>query len=124
MIDHIYIKGLQEEYQKSDGRRILVEKKWPARVDQNDFFIDEWVNDLAPSKALLKTATLDMSGVCEFVNAYWLELEMNIHLDPFILRVQEYNVITLVHNHENISKLFAKVLKDYLNQILSLYKEH
>jgi uncharacterized protein YeaO (DUF488 family) len=49
--DNVRIKDVREPPSPSDGRRILVTRRWPMYVRREA--ADEWIKELGPSNALL-----------------------------------------------------------------------
>ena len=50
----VNVKRIYEEYEKSDGYRILVDRLWPRGIKKEKAQIDSWMKEVAPSTALRK----------------------------------------------------------------------
>lgn len=47
-------KRVYDLWQKTDGKRILVDRLWPRGLTKEKAQIDEWLREIAPSNALRK----------------------------------------------------------------------
>ena len=70
----INLKRAYEKPEKSDGRRILVERLWPRGVSKEEADIDLWLKDVAPSTELRKWFGHDPARWAQFEQRYWKEL--------------------------------------------------
>ncbi len=48
----IKIKRVYEKPERTDGKRILVDRLWPRRISKEAASLDLWMKDIAPSDAL------------------------------------------------------------------------
>jgi len=48
------IKRVYAEFEKTDGKRILVDRLWPRGISKENARIDLWLKNLAPSNSLRK----------------------------------------------------------------------
>jgi uncharacterized protein YeaO (DUF488 family) len=48
----IKLKRIYEKPERTDGKRILVDRLWPRGVRKEEAHIDEWLKEIAPSDEL------------------------------------------------------------------------
>jgi uncharacterized protein YeaO (DUF488 family) len=48
----IKLKRIYDEPERSDGKRVLVDRLWPRGVSKEKAHIDEWLREIAPSNEL------------------------------------------------------------------------
>lgn len=48
----VRVKSVREHPERSDGRRVLVDRLWPRGVSKGEAALDGWERELAPSDAL------------------------------------------------------------------------
>jgi uncharacterized protein YeaO (DUF488 family) len=71
----VRVKRAYDEYKKSDGTRVLVDRLWPRGVRKADAHIDVWAKELAPSAALRSWFHKDPDArYAEFAKKYKAEL--------------------------------------------------
>lgn len=61
--------------EKSDGRRILIDRLWPRGLSKASAAIDYWAKDVAPSNGLRKWYQHDPAKWDEFRKLYFAELD-------------------------------------------------
>ena len=71
----IKIKRIYEDYSKTDGYRILVDRLWPRGISKERAQIDLWAKDIAPSSDLRKWYSHDSDKRQEFQKKYLTELK-------------------------------------------------
>ncbi len=70
-------KRIYEKPERSDGRRILVDRLWPRGVSKSRAAINEWAKEIAPSHELRRWYQHDPEKWPEFRRRYFAELESN-----------------------------------------------
>ncbi len=70
-------KRIYQEPDRSDGRRILVDRLWPRGVSKEAAQIDFWAKAVAPSNELRRWYRHDASKWQEFRDRYFAELDSN-----------------------------------------------
>jgi uncharacterized protein YeaO (DUF488 family) len=48
----IKLKRIYEKPERTDGKRVLVDRLWPRSVRKEEALIDEWLKEIAPSDTL------------------------------------------------------------------------
>lgn len=109
------VKRVYEEFEKSDGFRILVDRIWPRGISKEEAHIDLWFKDIAPSEELRKWFNHDPKKWQEFQKKYKEELSKNT--DP-VEQVKglkkEHKQITLLYGAKDTLHNQAVVLLEYL----------
>ncbi len=110
----IKIKRAYDPPEKSDGRRILVDRLWPRGISKSSAQIDLWLKEIAPSNALRKWFGHDPEKWSEFRKRYARELAGN---PETIAQLKEHagkQAITLVYGAKDQQHNNAVALKEYL----------
>src|SRR5690242_10994627 len=71
----VAIKHVYDEPQKSDGKRILVDRLWPRALTKEKAKVDLWLKEIAPSNELRKWFGHDPEKWAEFQKRYAEELK-------------------------------------------------
>lgn len=71
----VKLKRVYDQPEKTDGKRVLVDRLWPRGVKKEDAGFDLWLKDLAPSDDLRKWFSHDPSKWREFRERYRHELK-------------------------------------------------
>ena len=74
---HLRTKRIYEEPDRSDGKRILIDRLWPRGVSKEAARLDFWAKSVAPSSELRKWYGHDHSKWREFRERYFAELDAN-----------------------------------------------
>ena len=72
----IKLKRIYEDYEESDGYRILVDRLWPRGISKARAKIDEWVKEIGPSDELRKWFSHDETRWDGFKQLYFKELQV------------------------------------------------
>jgi uncharacterized protein YeaO (DUF488 family) len=75
MSKKIYVRRIYDDYEKSDGIRILVDRLWPRGIKKDCVKIDYWLKDISPSPELRKWFSHDLARWSEFKRKYFKELD-------------------------------------------------
>jgi len=73
----VVIKRVYNDYSKSDGRRILVDRLWPRGLTKEKAHVDVWLKEIAPSTELREWFGHDPAKWEEFERRYIKELRDN-----------------------------------------------
>lgn len=68
-------KRIYEPAERSDGRRILIDRLWPRGVSKEKAAVDYWAKEAAPSSELRKWYQHDPEKWPEFKTRYFAELD-------------------------------------------------
>ena len=110
----IRLKRAYEPASKDDGVRILVDRVWPRGISKEKLRLDEWMKDVAPSKALRKWFGHDPKRWSEFKKKYRAELRKQ----PAALkklRALTKKRVTLVYGAKDELHNQAVALKEFLS---------
>lgn len=113
----VQIKRIYEPAEKSDGKRILVDRLWPRGVKKELAQLDDWMKTVAPSTDLRKWFNHDVAKWQEFTARYTLELKENSAVNELLDMVKKNKMVTLLyaahdedHNHAVVLLQFIKTV--------------
>jgi len=110
----IRIKRVYEEPEKSDGRRILVDRLWARGLSQKKAKVDIWVKEIAPSTELRRWYGHDPEKWPEFKRRYAAELEANpARVEELVAEVQA-GTVTFLYSSKEDRLNNAVALKEYI----------
>ena len=107
----IKLKRAYEKPEKSDGKRILVDRLWPRGISKEELHLDEWLKDIAPSDKLRKLFSHDPAKWESFEPRYLRELKGKEELLQKLRQEANEKTITLVYAARSESYNNAVVLK-------------
>ena len=113
---HINIKRVYEGPEKSDGKRILVDRLWPRGLTKAEAEVNLWLKDIAPSTTLRKWFGHQPGKWEEFKKRYSAELERNTEQVSLLERELSAGKVTLVYAAKDQEHNGAIVLKEFLEQ--------
>jgi uncharacterized protein YeaO (DUF488 family) len=64
-----------DDHERDEGRRVLVDRLWPRGVSKAKAALDEWPKDIAPSTELRRWYGHDVERFDEFARRYRAELQ-------------------------------------------------
>jgi uncharacterized protein YeaO (DUF488 family) len=108
------IKRAYEVAEKSDGRRVLVERLWPRGVTKEAAKLDEWDKEIAPSTELRKWYGHEIPKWKEFQRRYKAELKKMPERVDALRQAGKGHTVTLVYAAKDEEHNGALVLKDVL----------
>lgn len=115
----IKLKRVYDEYQDSDGLRILVDRLWPRGIKKEQLHYDMWEKGVTPSTDLRKWFHTDKNTRWhDFVLLYKQELNNSKELMSFIDKIKKQSVITLLYASKDKEHNHALILKDVLEEKL------
>lgn len=115
----IKIKRVYEDFEESDGYRILVDRLWPRGMKKENLHYDLWAKDITPSTALRKWYHQDLNKNWDtFVSAYEKELTNMPDMDTYVDEIKKHPVVTLLYASKDLTHNHAIVLKNYLETYL------
>jgi uncharacterized protein YeaO (DUF488 family) len=116
----IQIKRIYEPAEKTDGKRILVDRLWPRGMKKESAHIDEWLKAVAPSDALRKWFHQDsaLSKWQEFQAKYILELKQNTAVNDLLDTISKNEKVTLLYAARDEQQNHALVLLQFVNELL------
>jgi uncharacterized protein YeaO (DUF488 family) len=112
----IKVKRVYDSFAPSDGRRFLVERRWPRGVKKEALKLDAWMKDAAPSAELRKWFNHDPAKWKEFQRRYVAELKAHPEAWQPILEADSRGAVTLLFSshdadHNNVVALKAFLAK-------------
>lgn len=111
----IKIKRIYEDYSKTDGYRILIDRLWPRGISKERAKIDLWIKEIAPSHDLRKWYSHNSEKAKQFQKKYITELEGNPNsLNEIKKIIKDKKTITLLYASKDSEPIHAIVLKQKL----------
>ena len=113
----LQIKYIHDPVLETDGKRILVDRLWPADITPHEAEMHSWYKDVAPSTDLLDWYGDDASRFADYKTKYFAELDANAMIQPEIAQIRELSKndkVTLLHAAKDPLKNNAALLKEYL----------
>jgi uncharacterized protein YeaO (DUF488 family) len=107
-------KRIYDEFARSDGRRILVDRLWPRGVSKQAAQIDFWAKSVAPSNDLRRWYRHDPAKWTEFRDRYFAELDSNPEGVAELRLALGSGAATLVFSSKEESLNNASALREYL----------
>ena len=120
----IWLKRVFEEPGPQDGARVLVDRLWPRGIRKEDAAVDLWLKEISPSDELRKWFGHDPDKWEEFQKRYYCEL--NTGGGQAVQKLSELvkkGRVTLIYAAKDERFNNAVVIKEYIEQKLSLTKE-
>jgi uncharacterized protein YeaO (DUF488 family) len=112
----IKLKRIYEKPERSDGKRILVDRLWPRGLSKEDAHVDEWLKEIAPSNTLRRWYGHKVERWPEFRQKYQAELTKPgpSELLTRLRKEGKHGTITLLHAARDTEHSNAAVLKELL----------
>lgn len=115
----IRIKRVYEDFEESDGYRVLVDRLWPRGMKKENLHYDLWAKDITPSSTLRKWYHQNMDENWEaFVSAYQKELDNVPDMGSYIDELKKHPVVTLLYASKDLIHNHAIILQSYLEALL------
>lgn len=113
----ILLKRSYDPAAAEDGYRVLVDGLWPRGQSKSELEIDEWLKDIAPSKALRKKFHDQQIDWQTFRNAYLRELTDHKDTLKALKGRARNNNLTLVFSAKDAQHNNAEVVRQYLRML-------
>lgn len=111
----VAIKRVYESARKEDGTRILVDRFWPRGVTKERAHIQQWMKEVAPSKALFEWYGHVPAKWEEFRKRYREELKEKKTELAELRRIAKKGRLTLVFGARDTNRNQAAVLAEVIN---------
>lgn len=108
------LKRVYDKQEKSDGKRILVDRLWPRGISKERAKLHLWLKEIAPSPELREWFGHDAKKWPEFKKRYRAELKGKKELLAEIKKMAENEVVTLVYGSKEERYNDAVALKFFL----------
>lgn len=116
----INVKRVYEDYSKSDGFRVLVDRLWPRGMKKEHLHYDLWAKGITPSSELREWFHQDPENRWkEFAKSYEKELSESEEVKDFVDQIKDKKVITLLYASKEPEHNHAKILKAYLDKVIN-----
>ena len=90
-------KRIYEPADRRDGQRVLVDRIWPRGMSKDKAALALWLNDIAPSRELLKWFGHKAERWPEFQRRYRAELDHNHKAVEQLIAMLERGDVTLLY---------------------------
>ena len=100
--------------EKSDGKRILIDRLWPRGLSKEKAKIDLWLKEIAPSTELRKWFGHDPEKWTEFRKRYKAELKKNKEVVGELKSALKDGPATLIYSAHDEEHNDAVVLREFL----------
>ena len=110
----IRIKGVYVRPERTDGRRILVDRLWPRGMSKAVAAVDFWAKDAAPSHELRRWYGHAPEKWPEFKRRYFAELDANREVVAELFAEMGRGTVTLLFGSKEMRLNNAVALKEYL----------
>jgi uncharacterized protein YeaO (DUF488 family) len=108
----IKIKRIYEDYSKTDGYRILVDRLWPRGISKERAKVDLWVKEITPSNDLRQWYHDNLEKREQFQKKYIAEIEKNFDsLNEIKKIIHDQKIITLLSASKDSKPIHAIVLQ-------------
>jgi uncharacterized protein YeaO (DUF488 family) len=108
------LKRVYEKPERSDGKRILVDRLWPRGISKEKAKLHLWLKEIAPSPELREWFGHDPKKWLEFKKRYRAELRGKKELLAEIRKLAEKETVTLVYGSKEERYNDAVALKSFL----------
>ena len=114
----IKMKRIYEKPDRTDGKRVLVDRLWPRGVRKEEALIDEWFKDIAPSDELRRWYGHKVERWEDFRKRYRAELS-KAPANELVQKLQKEgkrSTVTLLFAASDSEHSNAAVLKELLEK--------
>lgn len=113
----IQIKRIYEQYSKTDGYRILVDRLWARGISKEKAHLDQWMKDIGPSSELRKWFGHKVERWHAFEKKYKEELrEKRDLLEQIKTLEKKHHTITLLYGAKDTEHNQAVAILDLLKK--------
>lgn len=112
-------KRVYEPPSPGDGYRVLTERLWPRGVSKERAKLDRWMKGVAPSHDLRKWFGHEPDKWEEFKERYREELYGSEAVEELLKIIDEYKTVSLIYASKDKKHNSTKVLKEFLERLLS-----
>lgn len=113
----IVLKRVYEDYDESDGYRILVDRLWPRGIKKENAHVDLWLKEIAPTNDLRKWFNHEVDKWEEFSEKYKAEIEGNLEYSSQLLTaIKGKGKVTLLYGAKDMEHNQAVVILDWLTK--------
>lgn len=114
----IRLKRVYDAPEKTDGRRILVDRLWPRGLTKDKAQVDLWAKEIAPSTELRKWYAHEPEKWPELKTRYAAELDANPEqFDAFMEEIKK-GAVTFLFASKEVRFNSAVALKEYIERTI------
>lgn len=113
----IRLKRIYDKPDKTDGRRVLVDRLWPRGLTQKEARIDDWLKEIAPSAELRKWFRHEPTRWKEFKRRYASELKDHSDKLEQLAEDAKKGTVTLLFAAKDTKHNNAVALKELIEKL-------
>lgn len=113
----VKIKRVYEVPDKTDGKRVLVDRLWPRGLSKEKAAVDLWLKEIAPSTELRKWFNHEPERWSEFKKRYLAELTANRQAVEQLKTVVKKGTVTLLYGARDEEHNQAVALQELLKEL-------
>jgi uncharacterized protein YeaO (DUF488 family) len=113
----VQIKRVYDKPDKTDGRRVLVDRIWPRGLTKKEAQIDDWLKEIAPSARLRKWFGHDPARWKDFKKRYVAELKAQRKQVEQLAQQARKRTVTLLFGAKDIEHNNAVALKEQIEKL-------
>jgi len=115
----IKLKRVYDDWDKSDGFRVLVDKLWPRGIKKEELHFDLWAKEITPTPDLRNWFHEDIPNRWDaFISSYKKELGESSSMKTFIETIKQHPVVTLLYASKDKEHSHVLILKAFLDKEL------
>lgn len=119
-MNNIKLKRVYDNFQDTDGYRILVDRLWPRGIKKENAHVDLWLKEIAPSTELRKWFHHEEEKWFAFSEKYEEELSRNqVAVEQLTEKLRNEKTITLLFGAKDEKHNQAVVLKNWIEKNLT-----
>jgi uncharacterized protein YeaO (DUF488 family) len=112
----VQTKRVYDKPDKTDGRRVLVDRVWPRGLTKEEARIDDWLKEIAPSTRLRKWFGHDPARWKEFKRRYAAELRAQRDAVEQLAQKAKGRTVTFLFGAKDVEHNNAVALKEFLEK--------
>jgi len=119
----IRVKRIYDADEEEDGFRILVDRVWPRGFKKDNWKINLWLKNIAPTSSLRKWFYHDPDKWDEFKRRYFEELKDKNELVNDVIDKCKLGTVTLIYGTKEERYNNAVALKEYVDSKIEEKKD-
>jgi uncharacterized protein YeaO (DUF488 family) len=113
----VQTKRVYDGPDKTDGRRVLVDRLWPRNLTKKEAQIDVWLKEIAPSAGLRRWFRHDPARWREFKRRYAAELKGEREAVEQLAQEARKRRVTLLFGAKDVKHNNAVALKEHIEKL-------
>ncbi len=109
-------KRIYENFEPSDGFRVLADRLWPRGIKKEDAHLNLWAKEITPSNDLRKWFHENLEMYNEFRTKYLAELKSNPDFEDFLNDIRDHDVVILLTAAKDVEHCHIPILVEFIEQ--------